>query len=866
MPKKYKFSDIYKISSFEKGYKKMEKAMKELHATQKKLGVAGLKGQNKIIKNLSTQETAVKKLNAEQRQQRKQLNTINRENKKAIAIARKKANALNVELQTEKQLRLIKERHVTAQAKLNAAKIAGTKVTKSFSQQLKGGVQSLKDYAKGMLGITAAFLAFRKVKQTFQEFIDLAEAQILAEQKLTTVLKERTNATDKQVQSVLNLTKAQQELGVVGDEVQIAGAQQFATFVKSTKSVETLIPAMNNLLVQQKGLNASQGDAVNIANLVGRAFQGQLGSLTRVGISFSEAEGKILKYGTESERAAALAKIITNNVGEMNAAFAETDLGKIQQAENQIGDLKEQIGKGLIPVLRIFKQLSLEAFKNIRELGTDLLEPIKLIKELTAGLKISTDETERAELKWYDFILTFNLFRKRSKETIAVLKNLISPLRMLIKWNSILIKGLRKTLQFFGLLDSEAAIRAGNIREKVDELTTSFKALSTEQKKGVLKDFNKLNTQFKNGEIDAIAYAKALGLIILEAQTGGDDVIPTLTEGVKNLNEELDKLAGKTKGKGETSEGSELLQPFKYTNKDAAGALAEIDKVTSGIEQKSSGLNDYFNQLFHGDGPLLSRILGGGKDGAKRAKEIENVWRMTFSLMAQMADQELNRINALLQKQDEQIQKTEQQLNSELDRINQLKAAGQAFDVSEKQRLENKLKLEQKARERSLREEKLAKEKQTRLEKIQGGVNLAAAVLGALKTQPVWLGIALAAAVGILGGIQLSKIGDAKYATGTNYLELGGHPDGTDTIPILADKGERIVPRKDNAKIPRTFPNSMLPTAINYYLDSKSGTHIINSRDEKYLKEIAKNTRDNKEYRDGKLIKTVNGNFTYYRI
>ena len=45
-------------------------------------------------------------------------------------------------------------------------------------------------------------------------------------------------------ENVLRQT-AQQELGVIGDEVQLSGAQQMATFLKQKQSLEVLIPAIN---------------------------------------------------------------------------------------------------------------------------------------------------------------------------------------------------------------------------------------------------------------------------------------------------------------------------------------------------------------------------------------------------------------------------------------------------------------------------------------------------------------------------------------------------------------------------------------------------------------------------------------------
>lgn len=202
------------------------------------------------------------------------------------------------------------------------------------------------------LAITAAgYVGFSAAKSFFSECVEGAKAQIDAEVKLRTVLKERTNATDEQIKSILNLTAAQQELGVIGDEVQIAGAQQIGTFVNSTNSVKTLIPAMNNLLAQQKGLNATQQDAVNVGNMIGKVLQGQVGALTRVGITFTEAQEKVMKFGTEQERAAMIAEVITGNVGEVNAALAQHDQGKIQNTTNAWGDMKEVLGAKLLPII-----------------------------------------------------------------------------------------------------------------------------------------------------------------------------------------------------------------------------------------------------------------------------------------------------------------------------------------------------------------------------------------------------------------------------------------------------------------------------------------------------------------------------------
>lgn len=204
----------------------------------------------------------------------------------------------------------------------------------------------------------------------------------VASKKLEVVMRQRMDATDEDIKSIKAVTTAQKELGIIGGSVQNAGAQQVSTFLTQASSLRTLIPAMNNLLAQQKGVNATQEDAVSIGNLMGKAMQGQTSALRRVGITFTEAEEQILKYGSESERAATLAKVITNNVGEMNAKLAQTDAGKMKQLQNYIGGIKAKIGSivvGLQPYLAAASQVAIlvssfgQLYNVVRVAGVGLL-------------------------------------------------------------------------------------------------------------------------------------------------------------------------------------------------------------------------------------------------------------------------------------------------------------------------------------------------------------------------------------------------------------------------------------------------------------------------------------------------------------
>lgn len=218
--------------------------------------------------------------------------------------------------------------------------------------------KSIKGFAKTAVAVFASIKAATKLKEYAQECVTAAKAQIDAETKLETVLKNveaiqirGPNAAAEAAQNLKKTASDIQKTGVIGDEVLLSGMQQLATFQLDDGTISTLSAGMSDLLAQQKGLNATQSDAVTVANMVGKAMNGNVGALSRVGISFSDAQAQMLKTGDTEQRAAVLAEVLKQNVGGVNKALAQTDQGKLQQASNTIGDLKEQIGAKLLPIM-----------------------------------------------------------------------------------------------------------------------------------------------------------------------------------------------------------------------------------------------------------------------------------------------------------------------------------------------------------------------------------------------------------------------------------------------------------------------------------------------------------------------------------
>lgn len=201
------------------------------------------------------------------------------------------------------------------------------------------------------------------VINTFSGWEQAYNIQASAETKLAQVMRNTMDASDGEIASIKELASSLQNLGVIGDEIQLAGAQELGTYLTKTDSLKTLMPVMNDMVAQQYGYNATQEQAVQIGSMMGKVMDGQVGALSRYGYKFTEAQEKILKYGTEQQRVATLADVVSASVGGMNEALAQTDEGRLKQHANAMGDMQERAGKLYVQI----KAALLPVFEMIGE-------------------------------------------------------------------------------------------------------------------------------------------------------------------------------------------------------------------------------------------------------------------------------------------------------------------------------------------------------------------------------------------------------------------------------------------------------------------------------------------------------------------
>lgn len=143
---------------------------------------------------------------------------------------------------------------------------------------------------------------------------------------------------------------------IYGDEAMIAGAAELSTYVKDPELLKRMMGTLADYAAGMTGnTELDSRQMTDLATGLGKAMFGAYDSLRMKGFDVDELKAldeREKKGGsvTDAERLAALERTIADYRG-MAEAFAKSDEGKIIQAKNAVGDLREEVGRRLQPVM-----------------------------------------------------------------------------------------------------------------------------------------------------------------------------------------------------------------------------------------------------------------------------------------------------------------------------------------------------------------------------------------------------------------------------------------------------------------------------------------------------------------------------------
>lgn len=259
---------------------------------------------------------------------------------------------------------------------------------------------SLGSLTKKVIGLAGAYVSVRGITSFAKDCVNAANVQSAAEKRLETTMLNVKGTTMENVSAVKKYAAELQKSTTVGDEATIQGASQLATFKLQAGTIKTLLPTLQNLAVSQYGVTVSGDQMQGMANLMGKVMTGNVGALTRYGVTLDDNQKKLLKTGSESKKAAILVNVLKQNYGDLAAAMANTPEGRIQQLKNAWGDVQEEIGTRLYPVLTDMLGWLAGKIPTIQEKITSAVDKVSPYVQRAADVMKKGFETAGNVVKW----------------------------------------------------------------------------------------------------------------------------------------------------------------------------------------------------------------------------------------------------------------------------------------------------------------------------------------------------------------------------------------------------------------------------------------------------------------------------------
>ena len=203
--------------------------------------------------------------------------------------------------------------------------------TRSFNDLKKSAVDVAKKAAIGFAALGAAGAVAVKAAMEDQKAQSLLAQQIRA----------TTGATDAQIKSMEGfIDKTQRATGVADDQLRPA----LATLVRGTGDLNKA----QDLLSLSLNISAATGkDTETVSLALAKAYNGNLGALTKLGVPLDEATKKSKDFGAAQEQLNAM-------FGGAAATAADTMAGRFARLKIAFSEIVEQVGYYLMPIIEKF--------------------------------------------------------------------------------------------------------------------------------------------------------------------------------------------------------------------------------------------------------------------------------------------------------------------------------------------------------------------------------------------------------------------------------------------------------------------------------------------------------------------------------
>lgn len=717
--------------------------------------------------------------------------------------------------------------------------------------------------------IVAAFAVERIIAFGNQSVKAFREAEVNAK-KLESAVKLIGKEGDAAFQKLISQSQKLQSISIFDDDSIQKAQTQLIQFGLTSDEVEKLIPKIVDLA------SATGGDLGSATDTVIQGVSGLTRGLKPLGIEFKAT-------GSKAENLAILTEKLGKFQGQTAVAL-ETSAGKAKQLENAYGDLQENIGSlvtnildGIVPALAKMTGLINDSFKSIEEINAEV------------ALNATQRAAEDAAKEFVAYAKAMGIAKddkeglvKASDKFISVRKQELVQLDKEFSKSSMTADARNKradsiNAEITGVKNYIAALlNQGKATE--NEITTvqKLKDQIAEKEKAILE------ANIADGSSIKLSREKFALEERLKVALGEE------TEAQKKASE-----AAKTAAEGKAKAVEELAKRLDAVRKiEVEQGIADADSIALAFSNSIAAVQNEINAV--DNAKLLFAKLSGDKTEIAKAELDKQIVDINNNYDAQVAAQQelggdISRVNdernlaiELAQKEHQAkltgIQKEEAEKRKVIDdqAFNEsiefaqkgaqifasINDAALGYELSSLQAQLNNKQISQEQYDQKVKAaKKTAAQNDKALSVFTATINTFRAIAEALPNVP------LSILAGVLGGAQIAAIlaqPIPEFATGTEYLKRGRNRPGRDTIPIMANEGEAIIPTDKNAKYPG-LAAAMIAGDVDRYVLRNFGTKFIaekmeeikRGKDKSFTENLMQSFAvNNKGFYDGNLLES----------
>ncbi len=256
---------------------------------------------------------------------------------------------------------------------------------------IESAAEGLATRINGILSKIGVGFALYKIYDALAGSLPMAERQIDADQRLEATIRATGEAAGWTADQLKQMAVEMQAATTIEDDVYEESMAKLLTF-KAVKGEEF----QRTMKVAADLAAAGFGDVRSSVVMLGRSLENPMMGMTRlrrVGVSITEEEKaqvkELMEQGRLREAQHVILKAVEGQVKGIAEAMAQTDVGQLKQAQNTLGDVREELGKAWIPVQTAIVRVQTEFYRLMQIVGqavATIVAPFAFINDLFGGL------------------------------------------------------------------------------------------------------------------------------------------------------------------------------------------------------------------------------------------------------------------------------------------------------------------------------------------------------------------------------------------------------------------------------------------------------------------------------------------------